>query len=81
MAHIHFPLLGDPLYGGRLKLPSGADERLLQVLRGFNRQALHATRLQLRHPKTTEDMYWEAPVPEDMQALILTIREENPKEM
>jgi 23S rRNA pseudouridine1911/1915/1917 synthase len=80
MAHIHFPLVGDPLYGGRLKLPSGADERLLQMLRGFNRQALHATRLQLRHPKTTEDMHWEAPVPDDMEALIVTIREENPKE-
>ncbi|MCP5208792.1 MAG: 23S rRNA pseudouridine(1911/1915/1917) synthase RluD [Hahellaceae bacterium] len=81
MAHIHFPLVGDPLYGGRLKLPSGADDRLLQMLRGFTRQALHATRLQLRHPKTAEELSWEAAVPEDMQVLIETIREENPKEI
>lgn len=79
MSHIHYPLVGDPLYGGRLKLPAGADDNLLTTLRGFTRQALHATRLQLRHPKTGEDMHWEAGVHDDMFALIEALRDGNPK--
>jgi 23S rRNA pseudouridine1911/1915/1917 synthase len=70
MAHLHHPLLGDPLYGGRLKLPAGASEALIQVLRGFRRQALHAMRLALIHPESGESMAWKAPLPEDMQHLL-----------
>jgi 23S rRNA pseudouridine1911/1915/1917 synthase len=78
MTHIQYPLVGDPLYGGRLKLPRGAPDNLLTLLRGFQRQALHATRLQLRHPATAEDLHWQAEVPEDMKALIEMLRVENP---
>jgi 23S rRNA pseudouridine1911/1915/1917 synthase len=49
---------------------------LVEVLRGFRRQALHAARLELEHPATGELMAWEAPIPEDMQALILLLRED-----
>lgn len=70
MAYIHYPLVGDPLYGGRLKVPSAAPESLVNALRGFNRQALHATRLQLIHPASGEEMSWQTDVPADMQALI-----------
>ncbi|MCU7797624.1 MAG: 23S rRNA pseudouridine(1911/1915/1917) synthase RluD [Candidatus Thiodiazotropha sp. (ex Myrtea spinifera)] len=70
MAHIHFPLVGDPLYGGRLKLPSGACDLLVETLRDFRRQALHAMRLALVHPESGETLTWEAPLPEDMQHLI-----------
>ncbi|MDH5344766.1 MAG: 23S rRNA pseudouridine(1911/1915/1917) synthase RluD, partial [Gammaproteobacteria bacterium] len=51
-AHRRNPLLGDPTYGGRLKLPAGASPELIEVLRTFGRQALHATRLRFTHPVT-----------------------------
>ncbi len=70
MSHIHHPLLGDPLYGGRLKLPQGAGAGLQQVLQNFNRQALHAARLGLQHPLSGELVSWEAPLPQDMQTLL-----------
>jgi 23S rRNA pseudouridine1911/1915/1917 synthase len=50
MAHINHPLLGDPMYGGGLKLPKGASPELIAELRGFRRQALHAERLSFVHP-------------------------------
>ncbi|MGD9163791.1 MAG: 23S rRNA pseudouridine(1911/1915/1917) synthase RluD [Chromatiales bacterium] len=73
MAHIRFPLVGDPLYGGRLKLPAGADPALIEALRGFRRQALHAMRLTLRHPRSTEALAWEAPLPDDMRQLLAAL--------
>ncbi len=70
MSHINYPLLGDPLYGGRQRLPKGCDEDFLDCLRGFKRQALHAKRLELNHPHTYDDMEWEVPLPDDMQDLL-----------
>ena len=74
MAHIHYPIVGDPLYGGRLRIPAGASDVLRDALRGFRRQALHAFRLGLAHPKTGEWLEWEAPVPADMAGLIAALR-------
>lgn len=74
MAYIHFPILGDPVYGGRLKLPSACTPELADVLRTFRRQALHATRLGIMHPATREKMTWEVPPPADMQCLIDVLR-------
>jgi 23S rRNA pseudouridine1911/1915/1917 synthase len=76
MRHIHHPLLGDPLYGGRLRLPSGIDEQLAGALKGFRRQALHATRLRLIHPESGEPVAWEVPVPSDMQGLMDLLSED-----
>ena len=45
MAHINHPIVGDPVYGGRLKLPKGCTDELVETLRSFKRQALHATLL------------------------------------
>ncbi len=70
MAHIHYPIVGDPLYGGRLKMPRQPSESLQAALRGFRRQALHAARLGLEHPKTQKFMEWETPLPSDMHALL-----------
>lgn len=70
MAHLHYPIVGDPIYGGRLRLPKGADERLTEALRGFKRQALHAAKLALAHPVSGERMQWAASVPPDMGALM-----------
>ncbi|GLR63977.1 23S rRNA pseudouridine(1911/1915/1917) synthase RluD [Marinospirillum insulare] len=76
MAHIRHPLVGDPVYGGRLKLPAGANEELKLMLRSFPRQALHARSLKLMHPETGKEMSWTLPLPEDIE-LLLTLLEED----
>ena len=74
LAHIHHPLVGDPLYGGGLRLPKGATPELVAALRGFRRQALHAERLAFEHPVTGEALAFEAKRPADMEALIASLR-------
>lgn len=76
MAHVDHPLVGDPTYGGRLRLPPKAAPELSEALRGFKRQALHAAALGLTHPKTGETMRWESPVPDDMVNLLARLRED-----
>ena len=78
---VHFawrrhPLLGDPVYGGRLALPAGASDALRDALRSFRRQALHAARLELRHPSAGNALVLEVPPPADFQALLQTLRED-----
>jgi len=75
MSWLKHPLVGDPVYGGRLRLPSGASEDFIAMLRGFNRQALHATELGLIHPKTLQAVSWQAEIPLDMQQLLQTLTE------
>lgn len=70
MAHLHYPVVGDPVYGGRLKIPAGSSEKLKDVLRGFKRQALHALKLSLIHPETGKRVQWATSVPEDMSKLM-----------
>jgi 23S rRNA pseudouridine1911/1915/1917 synthase len=76
MAHQHIPVLGDPVYGGRLRLPKGADPGFREVLSSFRRQALHATQLGLLHPISGEEMSWQADVPDDMAHLIEVLRQD-----
>jgi 23S rRNA pseudouridine1911/1915/1917 synthase len=76
LAHEHHPLLGDQTYGGRLQLPKGATPELVQALRHFKRQALHASELGLIHPVTLQPLTWQAPLPDDMQALIEILKQD-----
>ena len=76
MAHVGHPLVGDPIYGGGLKLPRGASPALAAALRGFRRQALHAERLAFAHPVDGRAMVFEAERPDDMTALIMSLRED-----
>ena len=69
-------LVGDPAYGGRLALPKGASEAVIETLRRFKRQALHATRLAFEHPATGETVELEVPPPEDFQHLLGVLRED-----
>ena len=77
MAHVRHPIIGDPLYGGALKLPKGASDELVAALRGFKRQALHAETLEFMHPITGEPVRNTAPVPEDMLHLMKVLREDS----
>ncbi len=70
LAHIHYPLVGDPVYGGRLRLPAGCSETLRVTLQHFKRQALHAGALGLLHPESGEMMNWQVPLPADLQQLL-----------
>lgn len=73
MAHIRHPIVGDPVYGGRMRTPPGAEPELVEALHAFRRQALHAARLTLAHPVTGEEMRFEAPMPADMRALVAAL--------
>jgi 23S rRNA pseudouridine1911/1915/1917 synthase len=70
MTHIRHALAGDPVYGGRLKIASGTSPELEAVLRGFTRQALHASRLAFTHPVSAETIECHAPLPADMVGLL-----------
>jgi 23S rRNA pseudouridine1911/1915/1917 synthase len=74
MAHIRCPLVGDPLYGGRLRLPRGASAGLREAISAFRRQALHAERLQLIHPASGEPVGWEVEIPRDFNQLLEALR-------
>ena len=65
-----FPLVGDKLYTGRVRLPPGANSELSETLQQFDRQALHAERLSLVHPVSGEQKQWQQPIPADLQNLI-----------
>jgi 23S rRNA pseudouridine1911/1915/1917 synthase len=70
MAHIRAPLLGDPTYGGRPRLPPNPSEELRRALQGFHRQALHASRLALTHPISGDAMTFTSPLPPDFEYLL-----------
>lgn len=76
MSHLKYPLVGDVLYGGRPRLPKACSENMIDMLRGFKRQALHAIQLELFHPVTGEWMSWHAPLPEDMVELLAVLQED-----
>ncbi|NIC07989.1 23S rRNA pseudouridine(1911/1915/1917) synthase RluD [Billgrantia bachuensis] len=77
LAHRRFPLVGDSVYGGRLKLPAGAGEELKTLLREFPRQALHARKLAFLHPGSGEPVEFRAALPDDLLLLIDYLRDDH----
>ena len=73
LAHIGYPIVGDPVYGGRRRLPAGCSAALAAALSAFPRQALHAAHLALAHPTTGRALEWEAPIPDDMARLLAAL--------
>ena len=73
LSHIGHSLIGDPMYGGRVRFPKKADDELKQELLNFKRQALHSKKLSLIHPDSGELMSWKAPLPDDMMRLLNTL--------
>jgi 23S rRNA pseudouridine1911/1915/1917 synthase len=78
LAHLKHSLVGDPVYGARLARPRGAGDALLEALRGFKRQALHAAALAFDHPQSGERLAFEAPPPADFAALLHALRTDAP---
>ena len=76
MQHIRHPIVGDPMYGGRQRIPPQADNELIEQLRTFRRQALHAFRLSLVHPLGGQQLSWKSPLPEDMLRLLAVLQKD-----
>lgn len=76
MAYIQHPLLGDIAYGGRARIPKGASKELTDMIRRFDRQALHAVMLKFKHPATGEEMAFRAPIPSDMVVMAEALRQD-----
>lgn len=74
--HQHHPLVGDPVYGKNIKPPAAKTEQLREAIKHFKRQALHARKLTLVHPRSNEPMSWECELPQDMTILLEALRDE-----
>ncbi len=77
MAHRKWPLIGDPVYGGRQRVPAGASDLLISILRGFPRQALHAQALEFEHPASGDWMEFETDLPDDLVNLLEVLERED----
>ena len=70
LAHIQHPVVGDPLYGGRLSFLDRVQpihhEFATRLLSFFKSQALHAHRLTFLHPKTGKSMEFTSALPPEM---------------
>lgn len=76
MSYLQHPLLGDVAYGGRARIPRNASEELAEMIRAFDRQALHAVMLKFEHPISGEVLEFHAPVPDDMIAMAEALRQD-----
>jgi 23S rRNA pseudouridine1911/1915/1917 synthase len=70
LSHIGYPLIGDSMYGSKVRFPRKADAILKKALVNFKRQALHSRKLTLAHPISGKLVSWKAPLPEDMLVLL-----------
>lgn len=77
LAHQRHPLLGDTVYGGRLTTLPKSHSDLNAALQRFQRPALHAERLGFVHPTTQIFMEWQAPLPNDLQTLLMVLKQDN----
>ena len=75
LSHIGHPLVGDPVYGGRVRYPKKAAQDLKNALIQLERQALHSKKLTLTHPSSGETMTWRIGLPDDMKSLLNILME------
>jgi 23S rRNA pseudouridine1911/1915/1917 synthase len=72
MKHLGHPIVGDPLYSGP-QWRGIPDKGLQKLLGSFARQALHAERITLAHPRTGQRMTFAAPLPEDFRRVLAAL--------
>lgn len=77
LAHLHHPIVGDKVYGGRMRLPKNAPKKLIEALQNFTHQALHASKLGLTHPTTREWIEWKIDLPIDIQQLLQMLKSQH----
>ena len=78
MAHIGHALVGDPVYGRATRRRRGTPDGVFELLRAFPRQALHARRIELVHPGSGETVEFSAPLPADLERLLVDLRRLTP---
>ncbi|MBT7950004.1 MAG: 23S rRNA pseudouridine(1911/1915/1917) synthase RluD [Gammaproteobacteria bacterium] len=77
MAHIHYPVVGDPLYGGRKRIPKNCSNALKEKIAEFPRQALHACQLGLKHPLSGAYQTFTSAIPDDIQTLLTALDQDS----
>jgi 23S rRNA pseudouridine1911/1915/1917 synthase len=78
MQHLKAPIVGDSVYGiGNIIPHKQMTQTLRDAVTDFNRQALHAIKLGLIHPKTNEFMEWQIELAGDMRTLLEAMRHED----
>ena len=76
MSYLRHPIVGDPVYAGRQRIPAGAQQDLVDYIQSFKRQALHAWKLSFVHPQHGGEVSYEAPLAEDIQQLISLLQKD-----
>lgn len=76
LQYIGSPIVGDPDYGTRRRLPAGASPELIAALSGLQRQALHACRLEFPHPAGRKTVTATSPLPADLSLLLQTLADD-----
>lgn len=74
LSHLKYPIVGDPVYGGRFGRPRNATPELIEALGVFKRQALHAATLSFDQPSTAKRLTLQSPIPADMEQLLGVLR-------
>jgi 23S rRNA pseudouridine1911/1915/1917 synthase len=78
MAAVRHPVVGDPVYGGRVRklLSLRPAERSLAdaLLRVLRRQALHAAELEFDHPVTGQRLHFRSEPPSDLREALARLR-------
>ncbi len=75
LEHLGHPLAGDPVYGRKPGYRRDLPTEVVDAVRSFPRQALHARALQLTHPGSGKPAAYEAPLPEDFSRLLDRLKE------
>ena len=75
LSHIGHPLIGDVIYGGKVRYPKKASDVLKNKLFDFRRQALHAKKLTLIHPDSGKLISFKVELPKDMKELVKVLGE------
>lgn len=77
--HIHHPVIGDPVYGGRETYVSGLwHERqplAHRILKHIDHQALHARKISFIHPRQEKTLSFETELPSDFKNVLSFLRE------
>jgi 23S rRNA pseudouridine1911/1915/1917 synthase len=72
MKHLGHPIVGDPVYSGP-QWRGIPDKRVQKAIASLHRQALHAARITIPHPRGGAAMTFESPLPEDLRALLAAV--------
>ncbi len=71
---VHMQSIGYPIVGDRTYSASKINNKRSLAASNFQRQALHATKLELSHPSSNEHLIWHAELPTDISDLLTALR-------